>query len=43
MNQIDRIAYMENILREGAAAASVLSAAIERYEALLPALDELEK
>ena len=42
MNQIERIAHMEQILNEGTEAVNDLHAALERYEALKPRLAELE-
>lgn len=42
MNQIERIAYMEEILNEASEAASALHWALERYQALKPRIMELE-
>lgn len=42
MTQRERIEYMEAILDGAAAAAEALSAALDRYDALQPAVDELE-
>lgn len=42
MNQIERIAYMEEILNEASEAASALHRALERYQALKPRIKELE-
>ena len=41
MNQTDRIRRMERILDEAAAAAKMLSTALEQYESLRPAIAEL--
>ena len=42
MNQIERITRMEQILDEATEAADALLAALERYQALKPRIDELE-
>ena len=42
MNQIERIAHMEEILNEASEAASTLLSALERYQALKPRIAELE-
>lgn len=42
MNQIERIAYMENILNEAGAAAAALSEALDRWAAVRERLAELE-
>jgi len=41
MTQIERIRHMEKILDEASAAVRAFSAALDRYESLLPAIDEL--
>lgn len=42
VNQIERIEYMERILDEASAAADALCAALARYRAALPRMEELE-
>lgn len=42
MDQLERITYMENILREAEEALPALEAALERYAALRERLKELE-
>ncbi|MBQ3210656.1 MAG: DUF4298 domain-containing protein [Oscillospiraceae bacterium] len=41
MDNIERIEYMEEILKEGQAAVAALSEALARYTALAPRLNEL--
>lgn len=42
MTQTERIMYMESILDEASAALNALSAVLDRYDALLPAVCALE-
>ncbi len=42
MEQTERIRHMEQILDQATAAVAALTEALEQYQALLPALDELE-
>ena len=42
MNQVERIAHMEQILNDASAAADALSAALDRYGEILPRIRELE-
>ena len=41
MEQLERIRHMESILDEGMAAAAELEAALERFQAAAPAMEEL--